>query len=199
MGSEWGSPLLFAAGHLSVRALQRSDLVLLARWLANPEVAVHYGGRDVVRDEAAIAEEFLLPEGATTGEARGLVVVDEVPVGYVQVYPVEPDELAEYGYAANARLWGMDLFLGEPGRWNRGIGTELVRATVAYLSVRHHPQAVVIDPQVANLRAVRCYEKAGFERVRLLPGHEWHEGAWCDCWLMVWRPPSARGSRDSES
>jgi aminoglycoside 6'-N-acetyltransferase len=33
-------------------------------------------------------------------------------------------------------------------------------------------------------RAIRCYEKAGFTNIKLLPKHESHEGEYKDCWLM---------------
>jgi len=190
MHSGLNSSYLFAEGELRVRAIYPIDLRLLAVWLADPEVAAYYGGRDCVRDQVALEEEFLLPPGISTGEQHCLVEWEGAPAGYLQFYPVEANELLEYGYPLEARLWGMDLFLGEPRRWNRGIGTAVVHATVAYLWERYHPEAVVIDPQVANARAVRCYEKAGFERVRHLPRHEWHEGAWRDCWLMAWVPPA---------
>jgi aminoglycoside 6'-N-acetyltransferase len=36
-----------------------------------------------------------------------------------------------------------------------------------------------------NRRAARCYEKAGFRKVRILPKHELHECVWRDSWLMV--------------
>ena len=40
------------------------------------------------------------------------------------------------------------------------------------------------DPVVENTRAVRCYEKAGFTKVRILPGHEQLDGQPRDSWLM---------------
>jgi len=35
---------------------------------------------------------------------------------------------------------------------------------------------VVLDPHVTKPRAIRCYEKWGFRKVKLLPRHELHEG-----------------------
>jgi aminoglycoside 6'-N-acetyltransferase len=35
-----------------------------------------------------------------------------------------------------------------------------------------------------NTRAIRCYEKAGFQKVRLLPRNELRDGEWRDAWLM---------------
>jgi aminoglycoside 6'-N-acetyltransferase len=35
---------------------------------------------------------------------------------------------------------------------------------------------VVIDPRVTNKRAVRCYEKSGLKKVKVLRQRELHEG-----------------------
>jgi aminoglycoside 6'-N-acetyltransferase len=35
-----------------------------------------------------------------------------------------------------------------------------------------------------NARAIRCYEKAGFRKVRRLPESELREGKWHDEWVM---------------
>ena len=43
---------------------------------------------------------------------------------------------------------------------------------------------VIMDPQRTNSRAIRCYEKCGFKKVRILPKHEFHEGELRDCWLI---------------
>ncbi len=40
---------------------------------------------------------------------------------------------------------------------------------------------IVIDPNVKNLRAIGCYEKCGFLKVKLLSGHDLHEGKYQDC------------------
>lgn len=53
-----------------------------------------------------------------------------------------------------------------------------------YLFDVKEARQVLIDPQVSNTRAIRCYEKCGFRKIKLLPRNELHEGEWRDCWLM---------------
>ena len=43
---------------------------------------------------------------------------------------------------------------------------------------------VILDPHIGNVRAIRCYEKCGFRKVKLLSLHELHEGEYRDSWLM---------------
>lgn len=53
------------------------------------------------------------------------------------------------------------------------------------LFVRKKKQAdvIVMDPRIGNKRALRCYEKCGFNPIAFLPTHEWHEGKYHDCLL----------------
>ena len=81
----------------------------------------------------------------------------------------------------------MDLFLGEPERWNQGIGTILIRVMTNRLVKESGASVIVVDPRVDNLRAIHVYEKCGFKKVALLAKHELHEGQYRDCWLMNFR------------
>ena len=104
----------------------------------------------------------------------------------MQYYPVLDG--SEYEIEDDEGVFGVDLFIGEPDLWDRGIGTRAVKVLVEYLLGEIGAARVVIDPAVTNARAVRCYEKSGFRRVKLLPRHELHEGTRRDCWLMVRDP-----------
>lgn len=98
---------------------------------------------------------------------------------------MDADTQKIYGISGND-FYGMDQFIGEPSYWNKGIGTELVSLIADYLISVRKAEQVYMDPQLRNPRALRCYEKAGFKKVKLLPEHEWHEGKFQDCWLMVY-------------
>ena len=37
-------------------------------------------------------------------------------------------------------------------------------------------EAIAMDPKVNNERAIKCYEKSGFKKVKILKEHELHEG-----------------------
>ncbi len=77
------------------------------------------------------------------------------------------------------------MFIGETNYWNRGIGTKILTILINYLFVVLAADQIVIDPHVDNTRAIRCYEKCGFVKIKLLPTHELHEEKYSDCWLMA--------------
>ena len=63
-------------------------------------------------------------------------------------------------------LRGIDQSIGEPELLGKGLGTLLVRALGDMLLGDPAVTMLQTDPDPRNLRAIRCYEKAGFRRVR---------------------------------
>jgi aminoglycoside 6'-N-acetyltransferase len=76
----------------------------------------------------------------------------------------------------------IDLFL-DPALHGRGLGSEAVRCLVRYLVDGRGHHRLTIDPAVANIAAIRAYEKAGFRPVGVMRRYErdtsgegWHDG-----------------------
>jgi aminoglycoside 6'-N-acetyltransferase len=93
-------------------------------------------------------------------------VTDDRPFGYIQRYdptawPVQPFAAQPPGTC------GIDQFIGEPDMIGRGHGHAFIRAFVERMLAAGIPR-VISDPDPANTRAVRAYEKAGFRRDRLV-------------------------------
>ena len=168
--------------NLAIRPLEQKDSFLLAKWLSNPVVLEFYEGRDNAFNIDKVNEKFYNRE---EGTVRCIVEYDNAPIGYIQYYEIASDERELYGYAnVHDVIYGMDQFIGEVDFWNKGIGTLLVKTLVDFLIERKQADRVVMDPQTWNERAIHCYEKCGFKKVKLLPGNELHEGEYRDCWLI---------------
>jgi len=174
--------MLFQKERLLVRELECDDKYLLSKWLSDPEILQYYEGRDNPFDVEKVEKKFFEEEADAT---RCIIEFDEVSIGYIQFYEVDEDERQTYGYGDPSEIiYGMDQFIGETTYWNKGIGTQLVRAMVTYLIEEKGADRIVMDPQMWNERAIRCYEKCGFVKVKLLPENELHEGEYRDCWLI---------------
>lgn len=174
--------MLIAAAGLGVRALEAADVQDLCRWLSDPAVLEFYEGRDRPLDQETARRCYLSKQGSPV--AGCIVEWDGKPIGFVQFYPLDAAEKTAFGYPPAEEIFGMDQFIGEPAYWNRGIGTRLVTAMVEYLCTALGAGRVVVDPHTDNARAIRCYEKSGFRKAKILPEHEMHEGRLRDCWLM---------------
>lgn len=177
---------LFQNGSLTVRRLNENDKPLLAIWLSNPEVLEYYEGRDHSFDLARVERVFYLSDD---DEVKCIIEYEGNSIGYIQYYELNDATKKEYGYTTE-KVFGTDQFIGEVNYWNRGIGTRLVKSMTEFLINQLHADKVVMDPQVWNERALKCYEKCGFKKVKLLPEHELHEGEYRDCWLIEYNNPN---------
>lgn len=178
--------LVYEAGPITVRELEERDESSMVSWLSNPEVLQYYEGRDRPHDVALVREHFYVEDD----ETRCLIEYEGKPIGYIQFYLLDEEALREYGYDGNeadSRTFGTDQFIGATEYWNKGIGTKLVTSMLDYLINHQQADRIVMDPQVWNERAIACYEKCGFRKVRLLEKHEQHEGELRDCWIMEYR------------
>lgn len=185
--------ILYCNQEISIRTLAPDDAELLMKWLSDPALLEYYEGRDRPHTMAMVLEHFY-EEAGTRKITRAIVRYKSQDVGYIQFYPVDDDEKAEYGYTDyKGKVYGMDQFIGETAFWNQGVGTQLVGETVKYLTCSKQADMIVMDPQCWNHRALRVYEKLGFVRKKLLPGHEWHEGEYRDCWLVEYTGSTGNG------
>ena len=155
------SIVLVPVGSEHVDALVRIiDEPSVAAWWTDTETWFRAGLLEPDPDETAFA--ILTP-------AR-----DEV-IGFIQA-----TEELEPGY----RHAGVDLFVATAHQ-GRGVGPEAIRLVVRWLIDARGHHRVTIDPAVANVRAIRAYEKVGFRRVGVLRQYErGHDGSWHDGLLM---------------
>ena len=135
---------------------------LLRGWLSTPEARQWWGEPE--------EEIRLILEGEASGESRGFIAVHEAhgPFAYIQCWDcalVPPHLVAEEPWVADQApgTLGVDITIGVPDLIGRGLGSQAVRAFCDRLFAQGAPR-LLIDPDAANGRAVRAYEKAGFTR-----------------------------------
>ena len=142
----------------------RNDVALQSQLLAR----VRGSTPDQVR-------HWLEHRSATPG---GLLLVvasrdDDRPLGWVQLTGLDDiDRRAELGIGLAAEHRGA------------GLGGEALRLLLAHLRASWPLRKVGLRVRADNLRALRCYEAAGFERCGLLRADAWADGAWRDVVLM---------------
>ena len=134
-------------------------------------------------DAASIYE--LNEEAFENDGFRVIVEYNNQPIGYGQIYQIAGDDYEEYRYPeTDAIVYAMDQFIGEPAYWNKGIGTKYIKQICEFLKQDRKADVVILDPHKDNIRAIRAYQKCGFQIIGELPQHELFEGKKVDCWLM---------------
>ncbi|NMG09870.1 GNAT family N-acetyltransferase [Brasilonema sp. UFV-L1] len=175
---------------ISIRQMRDDiqDYELMAKWLTDEKVLKYYEGRDNPFPLDRIIEFYQPMVRGDDSVVSCLFYYQNTPIGYLQYYALNDlpkTDRQMYCLEETDNVYGMDLFIGETQYCNQGIGTKVVSLAVEYIFEQLQAAKVVIDPQVWNTRAIRCYEKCGFVKVKILPEHELQEGKYWDCWLMA--------------
>ena len=167
---------------ISLRLLNEQDKNLLLKWLTDERVLNFWEGKSSVFDLDRVKEDFYSEK---QGLIRTIIEYQGQAIGYLQMYKLDNEALEEYSYqSTNKVIYGVDQFIGEPEYWNKGIGTKFMRLVLQYLTNSKGAEIVILDPHADNPRAIRCYEKVGFKKIKFLPKHELHDGEMVDCYLM---------------
>ena len=140
------------------RAMSAADLPLMRRWLETPEVVRWWGEP---------GEQYALVSGDLDHPDMDqfIVSIDRRPFAYIQCYALTAWNQGFGPQPLGTR--GIDQFIGEPDTIGRGHGSHFIRRFSDGL-LRSGVPRVVTDPDPANGRAVRAYEKATFVRDRMV-------------------------------
>jgi aminoglycoside 6'-N-acetyltransferase len=138
------------------RPVTPGDLPTIAAWLAEPHVAEWWDDPETEIAEIAKHIESISVEPL-------IVELDGEPIGYLQSYDPHLEDGHPYVDQPFGTL-GIDLSIGRPELVGLGHGSAIVRQFVEQLFEEGAPR-VIIDPDPANVRAIRAYEKAGFRAI----------------------------------
>jgi aminoglycoside 6'-N-acetyltransferase-1b/aminoglycoside 6'-N-acetyltransferase-2 len=152
---------------LALRLMTDADIPLLHAWLQRPHIVQWWGGeaerpKSLAQTRAnylprVLAEERVTPYIAMLGSR---------PIGYAQSYVAMGSGDGWWEEITDPGVRGIDQSLAEAADLGRGLGTRLVRTLVEQLFEDPQVTRVQTDPDPANARAIRCYEKAGFRALR---------------------------------
>ncbi|NMD26692.1 MAG: GNAT family N-acetyltransferase, partial [Chloroflexi bacterium] len=147
---------------LRLRAAERTDIPMFVRWISDPEITEHL----LLRLPMSLAEEEHWFESMIARPAAQHVYVVEaklapapgsdeaqwLPIGNTSFIDIlEIDRCAEIG-----------IMLGEKTWWNKGYGTETMRAMLRHGFETLNLHRIWLQVYANNKRGVKAYEKAGF-------------------------------------
>jgi aminoglycoside 6'-N-acetyltransferase len=87
------------------------------------------------------------------------------PVGFVEIIDPREDDEHYWGVDVAPNQRAIDVWIGDPRRLGRGLGTEIMRLALARCFATPEVEAVLIDPLASNVDAQRFYERLGFARL----------------------------------
>ena len=140
------------------RPMTSDDLPVIRQWLARPHVREWWGDP---------SEQYDLVSGDLDEPAMDQFIVSAGgnEFAYLQCYDLTA---WNSGFGEHPRgTRGIDLFIVEADMIGRGHGSAFIRAFVDE-RLRSGAPRMVTDPDPSNTRAVRAYEKAGFEKAGMV-------------------------------
>ncbi len=146
---------LSVVAEVHLRPIRITDAEKCFRWLLNPHVCEFLGllqpARTLEQERAWIASIL-----ADKEHHRAFAIEDErrVAIGTCNLRAIDTQ--------AGTALLGM--MIGEPRLWGRGYGTAATRALLSFAFEELNLREVRLACHKENLRGIRCYLRAGFER-----------------------------------
>lgn len=161
---------------IRLRPIEREDLPNYVRWFGDPEVRRHlsvYLPFSLAQEEQWFAG---LAERINSGRDVLLAIetADGVHIGNIGLHAIDwKDRSTELG-----------IVIGEKSYWGQGYGSDAIRTLLRLAFETMNLHRVFLRVDADNVRAIRCYEKCGFQREGTLRDAVFRDGRYYDQFLM---------------
>jgi len=155
-----------AKDRITFKSMTSRDLDWWNQWREEPHV------KEVWFIEGYEPADYILEKLRGNGyDYPYLIELNHTPIGYIQcsdltAYRQKAEHPKGLGLDEPPGTFIIDLFIGEAKFLNQGYGTRIVKLFTQYVFEHFDARKILIDPASTNKRAIRCYEKAGFEFVK---------------------------------
>ena len=168
---------MISKGYMSLRRVHNTepDMKLLLKWLSDPRVLRWAYGEDAPWNMEKISEHFCPKADDDGSPVACFIMRGGTEIGYIQYFPAEEDS---YKYTSREMYeqvsdgYGIDIFIGEPELWGKGLGGKAVALLEDYLRDNTDAELICADPATDNLRAQRFWRKTGFVPIGLIENYD---------------------------
>ena len=144
------------------------DLPMLPEWIGRAHVREWWTGEEADLPAEAFRELYLPRVMAVEQVRPYIALLEGRPIGYAQSYVAKGSGGGWWEGIDDPGVRGIDQFLCDASDLGKGLGTRMVKAFVERLFSDPAVTRIQTDPDPANARAIRCYEKAGFRAVKTI-------------------------------
>lgn len=153
---------------IAFRNLSEHDFPLLLKWLETPHVKSWWDSEvvwtldKITQKYSSYVNQYKIENGKKRSIFAFIIVLDTQPIGYIQYY----DACDFLSLPANQafdfhKIAAIDFFLGEESVLGQGLGSVVLKQFVQNIVFQQFDMALV-TPEIKNLSAIACYQKAGF-------------------------------------
>ena len=163
---------------ITFRQLCENDLPLMFKWLNRPHVSEWYKlyGKKFPSLED-VRKKYLPRINGEEPTACYLIIYDDMPIGYMQSYRIDYYPAHKEIVDVNQDCAGIDIFIGEEDYVHRGLGSTIIKKFLQeFVFIKYDVTDCIIDPDLKNEVAIKCYNKAGFKHLKTIWNHK--DGVW---------------------
>jgi aminoglycoside 6'-N-acetyltransferase Ib len=153
---------------VTLRLMADDDIPMLHDWLNRPHIVEWWGGEEARLTLAQTRDEYSPGVMAKANVTPYIAMLGDEPIGYAQSYVALGSGGGWWEEITDPGVRGIDQLLADPARLGQGLGTHMVAALVEHLFSDPDVTAIQTDPSPANVRAIRCYEKVGFQQIKTM-------------------------------
>ncbi|CZL29271.1 GNAT family N-acetyltransferase [Legionella pneumophila] len=161
--------------NITFSPLRKKDFSLLHRWFQVPHVKRWYA-RGETYTLKMIQEKYLLRIKSPEKIPNFIVLSDNHPIGYIQLYRVDsslPDSIADYHHPlfkkyAPHDIAGIDLFIGDENFLHKGYGKIILTEFIEHF-IKNNFLALVVDPYKENEAAINFFKQMKFIEMKSTP------------------------------
>jgi RimJ/RimL family protein N-acetyltransferase len=157
-----------------LRPVEREDAPVVMPWLNDPEVGRFLRRRPPINRQ--VEEEFI----TRVYQSTDLMVLGIVVQATEQFIGVTGFHQIDW----RTRQTSFGITIGVKEAWGQGFGTEATALLVRYAFETLNLNRVWLHVYEHNPRAVRCYEKAGFQREGVLRQDTFRDGRYWNTFVM---------------
>ncbi len=191
--------VIVAADNVVIRRMSDDDADhnRMTEWRNSPHVLRWWDPDLPPWTPESIREEYRPDTAPDAISTPCIIELEGLPVGFIQFYRWSSyaNEAAEVGIPFDERSYGLDIFIGDPNQIHRGLGTRVITMLSDYLLGELNASSVALTTDVQNHAAQRCYEKAGFKKVKQVLDTDTYRGERVKSWLMVKEPTDSSPSQ----
>lgn len=156
-----------------LRAIERSDIPMFVRWFNDPEL-LRYLSMYVPMSQASEEQWF---ERVLKDETQHIFVIeaaDGTAIGNLGLFSIDWKN----------RSAGLGIGIGEKECWGQGYGSDALRTLLRLAFGEMNLNRVYLHVYDFNKRAIRCYEKIGFQHEGRLRQAQYTGGRYVDELIM---------------
>ncbi|MCU5173678.1 GNAT family N-acetyltransferase [Bacillus paranthracis] len=145
------------------RLLEMDDLPVILEWYNDKKLHNIADIKPFKRYTIEEIRQYWAEKLSRSHASYHVIVVKDEVIGRVGLKKTKYDDIYVMEYS---------ILIGVSNLYSKGLGTEITKYFISKSFLDPDIEAVLLQVREDNKRAIRCYEKAGFEKVKLYVENE---------------------------